>query len=186
MNNKRAIAILRVSTDQQDVERQKADIERVQHAHSLTITRTLELEGVSGRKVQSNRDVQRGLADLKRPDVAGVAVSALDRLFRLDRYSDFGILDHFRDTGKMIFSAKEGALDPASDAGFIMSLMSGAQGGMEWRELRRRTTQGKELLRTRAAIRTVRGCCRAGSAQRRSRTPLAAPLGRSGSTSSRT
>jgi len=30
-----------------------------------------------------------------------------------------------------------------------MSLMSGAQGGLEWRELRRRTTQGKELLRTR-------------------------------------
>jgi DNA invertase Pin-like site-specific DNA recombinase len=146
---RRAIAILRVSTDSQDVDRQKADIEQVKQAYTLTITRTVALSGLSGRSVLSNRDVQRVLADLKRPDVDGIAVSALHRLFRLDRYRDFSILDPFRDAGKLIFSAKEGALDPASDAGLIMSLMSGAQGGMEWRELRRRTTQCKELLRTR-------------------------------------
>ena len=146
---KRAIAILRVSTDAQDTDRQKADIERVERAHNLTIARTVELDGVSGRKVSSNRDVQRVLADLKRPDIDGVIVSALDRLFRLDKFADFGILDNFKDTGKMIYSAKEGALDLRTDAGLILSLMSGAQSGLEWRELRRRTTQGKELLRTR-------------------------------------
>jgi hypothetical protein len=89
------------------------------------------------------------LADLKRPDIAGVAISALDRLFRMERFADGAILDHFVDTGKMIWSAKEGALDLRTDAGTIIALMSGAQGALEWRELRRRTTQGKELLRTR-------------------------------------
>jgi DNA invertase Pin-like site-specific DNA recombinase len=146
---RRAIAILRVSTDAQDTDRQKTDIERVERAHSLTIERVVELDGVSGRKVRENDHMKRVLADLNRPDIAGVVVSALDRLFRLDKFADFGILDNFKDTGKMIYSAKEGALDLRTDAGLILSLMSGAQSGLEWRELRRRTTQGKEVLRTR-------------------------------------
>jgi hypothetical protein len=110
-DTRRAIAILRVSTDAQDTERQQADIERMERAHSLTIERTVPLDGVSGRKVRENADMLRVLADLKRPDIAGVVVSALDRLFRLDRFADFGILDNFKDTGKTIWSAKEGALD---------------------------------------------------------------------------
>jgi site-specific DNA recombinase len=147
-----AIAILRVSTDQQDVARQRVDIERLERAHSLTIVRTVELDGVSGRKVRENADMLRVLADLRRPDIAGVAVSALDRLFRLDKFADFGILDNFKDTHKTIWSAKEGALDLGTDAGLILSLMSGAQSGLEWRELRRRTSQGKEVLRTRGGV----------------------------------
>lgn len=146
---KRAISILRVSTDSQDNQRQKADVERVVRAHGLVVDRVVELDGVSGRKVRENADIQKVLADLKRRDIDGVAISALDRLFRLDKFADFGILDPFKDTGKMIWSAKEGALDLSSDAGLILSLMSGAQSGLEWRELRRRTTQGKEVLRTR-------------------------------------
>jgi DNA invertase Pin-like site-specific DNA recombinase len=146
---KRAIAILRVSTDAQDTERQRADIGRVERAHSLTIDRVVPLDGVSGRKVLKNAHMNRVLADLKRPDIAGVVVSALDRLFRLDKFADFGILDNFKDTGKMIWSAKEGALDLRTDAGLIISLMSGAQGGLEWRTFRQRTMDGKEVLRTR-------------------------------------
>jgi site-specific DNA recombinase len=144
---KRVVEVLRVSTNVQDNQRQKADIERVKAAHSLVGDRTVELDGVSGRKVLANRDMQRVLADLRLPHIAGVAISALDRLFRMERYSDFGILDNFIDTGKMIFSAKEGPLDLATDAGLIISLMSGATGALEWRELRRRTVGGKELLR---------------------------------------
>jgi DNA invertase Pin-like site-specific DNA recombinase len=146
---KRAIAILRVSTDKQDMERQKLDIERMERAHSLTIDRTVPLDGVSGRKVREHEEMKRVLADLNRPDIDGVVISALDRLFRLDKFADFGILDNFRDTGKMIYSAKEGALDLRTDAGLILSLMSGAQSGLEWRELRRRTAGGREILRQR-------------------------------------
>ena len=146
---KRAIGILRVSTDSQDCERQRTDLDRNKAAYDLQIVRTLELEGVSGRKVLSHREVQRVLSDLQRPDVDGVSISALDRLFRLDKFSDFAILDPFRETGKMIWSAKEGALDLRTDSGLIISLMSGAQSGLEWRELRRRTAGGREILRQR-------------------------------------
>jgi DNA invertase Pin-like site-specific DNA recombinase len=144
---KRAIEVERVSTDSQDCSRQRQDLDRNKAVFSLEIDRTLTLQGVSGRKVLSNREVQRVLADLKRPDVDGVSISALDRLFRLDKFSDFAILDPFKETGKMIWSTKEGALDLRTNAGLIISLMSGAQGGLEWRELERRTCAGKELLR---------------------------------------
>jgi DNA invertase Pin-like site-specific DNA recombinase len=144
MNGRRkAFALLRVSTDQQDTARQKTAVRRVAESHGLTIERTVELQDVSGRMVLAHRDIQHLLADLKRPDIAGVAVSALDRLFRPDNYSDFAILDSFRQTRKLIFSDKEGALDPASDSGFLMSLMSGAVAGQEWRTLRQRSQDGK-------------------------------------------
>jgi hypothetical protein len=140
---RRVISLLRVSTDAQDLARQRTDVARVIVSHGLEAVRTIELDGVSGRRVQGDPQFQTLVRDLARPDVAGAAVSALDRLFRPDHYADFAVLDHFRESRKLIFSAKEGVLDPASDAGFLMSLMSGAQAGMEWRELRRRTLQGK-------------------------------------------
>jgi DNA invertase Pin-like site-specific DNA recombinase len=144
---RKVLGLIRVSTDAQDTMRQKTDLERVSRTHGLTIERTLPLDGVSGRTVRGNPEVQRLLAELKRPDISGVAIAALDRLFRPDRYEDFGILDHFRDAGKLIFSAKEGVLDPASDMGFLMSLMSGAVAGQEWRTLRQRTQDGKREKR---------------------------------------
>src|SRR4051812_47756620 len=101
----KVISFLRVSTDAQDTARQKADVARVIAANNLEVLRTLELVDVSGCKVINNRDVQTVLRDLKSPDIAGIAISALDRLFRPNNYSDFSILDSFRQTRKLIFSA---------------------------------------------------------------------------------
>lgn len=147
ITKRKVIALLRVSTDKQDVARQRTDVGRVIASHGLEVIRTEEVGGVSGRHVQQDPQFQGIFRDLKRADVAGVAISALDRLFRPDFYSDFAILDHFRANQKVIFSSKEGILDPSTDAGFMMSLMGGAQAGMEWREMRRRTMQGKEEKR---------------------------------------
>jgi DNA invertase Pin-like site-specific DNA recombinase len=150
---KKALALIRVSTDAQDTARQKTDLERLKAAHNLIIEREIPLEaedggkGVSGRAVLKHPEMQKALRDLKRPDIDGFAVSALDRLFRPDNYSDFSILDHFRQTGKVIFSAKEGVIDPASDMGFLVSLFSGAMAGQEWRTLRQRTLDGKREMR---------------------------------------
>jgi site-specific DNA recombinase len=143
------VGLLRVSTDHQEMDRQQTDLERVKRAHGLDLIRTIPLKDVSGRTVLDNIEVQRMLADLKRPDITGVAVSALDRLFRPERFGDFAILDFFRESGKLIFSAKEGVLDPATDAGFVMSMMSGVQAGVEWRTLKSRTMAGKEERRKR-------------------------------------
>ena len=146
---KRVIEVLRISTDAQDLQRQRDDLERNRAAHGLTVARVVELTGLSGRRVLGNAEMQLVLRDLKDPGIAGISISALDRLFRMERYSDYSILDPFKDTGKMIWSTKEGALDLRTDAGLIISLMSGAQGALEWRELRRRTVGGKEVLRMR-------------------------------------
>ena len=65
-----------------------------------------------------------------------------------------------------------------TDAGLIISLMSGAQGALEWRELRRRTVGGKEVLRNAwAAVPSGGMRRRAASASSRSRTPGAAAIG---------
>jgi Resolvase, N terminal domain len=99
------IALLRVSTDTQDLARQRADLKRVIASHDLQLIRTEEVGGVSGRHVQQDPQFQGIFRDLERADVAGVAISALDRLFRLDFYGEFGILDHFR-LNKKLFAGK--------------------------------------------------------------------------------
>jgi DNA invertase Pin-like site-specific DNA recombinase len=145
--NEKVINLLRVSTAKQDMKRQRTDVARVNAAHHHTVLRSVEIPDLSGRFVLADPDVQQVLRDLERPDVGGVCISALDRLFRPDNFGDFAILDYFRKSKKRIWSAKEGMLDPSSDSGFMMAMMGGCQAGMEWRELRRRTLQGKEELR---------------------------------------
>jgi DNA invertase Pin-like site-specific DNA recombinase len=148
MTKKKVINLLRVSTDQQDVARQRADLARLQKKCELETVRALELVGVSGTATLTNQDVQRVLSDLGRADVDGIAVSALDRLFRPGkRYGQFAILDRFVDEGKAIWSAREGFVDPATDEGYDKCMSAGTRAGAEWRELRRRTLGGKEALR---------------------------------------
>jgi hypothetical protein len=130
------------------VARQRADLARLQKKCALETVRTLELVGVSGTATLNNQDVQCVLADLQRADVDGIAVSALDRLFRPGkRYGQFAILDRFVDEGKAIWSAREGFIDPSTDEGYDKCISAGGRAGAEWRELRRRTLGGKEALR---------------------------------------
>jgi DNA invertase Pin-like site-specific DNA recombinase len=144
---KKVLALLRCSTREQDLDRQKTDVERLRHTHGLTIEQEIPLPDVSGRTVLEHPDMQKALRELKRPDIHGFAVAALDRLFRVDHFEDFKILDHFRNTGKVIISGKEGVVDPSTDIGFQICLMSGAMGGMEWRTFRQRTLDGKREKR---------------------------------------
>src|SRR5215471_2387479 len=101
---RRAIAILRVSTDQQDVERQRRDVAAAARVHDLEITRTLELSDLSGTKMLDHAEVRRVLADLARPDIAGVVVSAIDRMVRPDMPGDMAIFDPFKRLHKLIWT----------------------------------------------------------------------------------
>ena len=76
---KRVIEVLRISTDMQDLQRQRDDLERNRAAHNLTVARTVELTGLSGRKVLSNSEMQLVLRDLKDPAIDGISITALDR-----------------------------------------------------------------------------------------------------------
>ena len=133
--------LIRVSTDQQDVARQRADAEKLKQKYGATIVRTLELEGVSGTDTFDNADVRLLLNSMG--DVDGIGVSALDRLFRPKRYTDFGILQPFQDWGKCIWSVREGMIDPRTSEGYDKCMTAGTRAGAEWRDLRDRTTGGR-------------------------------------------
>src|SRR5262245_42759902 len=115
---RRAIAILRVSTDQQDVERQRRDVAAAARTHNLEIVRTVELSDLSGTKMLTNDEVRRVLADLSRADIHGVVVSAIDRLIRPGQLGDLQIFDAFQRTRKMIFTPAQ-VIDINTQAGFL-------------------------------------------------------------------
>src|SRR6516225_9101266 len=68
---KQAIAILRVSTALQDMERQRRDITTAAKVHDLDIVRTLELPDLSGTKMLHDPEVRRVLDSLAKPGVDG-------------------------------------------------------------------------------------------------------------------
>ncbi len=105
MTKPKAIALVRVSTDQQaksdrsGLEAQRVEIQRIAKAQDLEISEWVELEGVSGASVLADPQFGQILARLSSPDTSGVIVSAFDRLMRPESLADYGILDAFRETG---------------------------------------------------------------------------------------
>jgi site-specific DNA recombinase len=145
---KRAIAILRVSTDQQDVERQRRDVAAASRVHNLEITRTLELADLSGTKMMTNDEVRRVLADLARPEIAGVVVSAIDRLIRPGFLGDLQIFDAFQRTKKLIWTPGQ-EIDVTTHTGFLTSGIMGVIAGFERQMILARTSAGREICRQR-------------------------------------
>jgi site-specific DNA recombinase len=146
---KRAIAVLRVSTDQQDVERQRRDVATAARVHNLEITRTLELSDLSGTKMLTNTEVRRVLSDLSRPDTDGVCISAIDRLVRPGELGDLAIFDAFQRTKKKIWTPGQ-EIDITTQAGFLTSGIMGVVAGFERLLIAGRTSAGKEISRQRA------------------------------------
>jgi DNA invertase Pin-like site-specific DNA recombinase len=139
------IALLRVSTDDQDVKRQRTDIDRLKKKFpEIRIIRIVELIGVSGTDTLNNEHVQKILEELKQEGVDGIAIPALDRLFRpAKRWAQWGILDFFCDTNKCIWSLREGMIDPNTEEGREKCLAAGGRAGAEWLILKQRTADGK-------------------------------------------
>ena len=100
--------------------------------------------GVSGTATLDNEQVQKILAELQDPNIQGIAISSLDRLFRPGkRWSQWAILDYFADANKVIYSHREGLIDPNTDEGYEKCLSAGGRAGAEWRILKQRTADGK-------------------------------------------
>jgi DNA invertase Pin-like site-specific DNA recombinase len=144
---KRVLGLIRVSTDQQDVRRQRADMEKLKKRFDLEIIRILEMVGLSGMATLNDAEVQQVLHEVQQSGVDGLCVSSIDRIFRPKRFGDFGILNGFQDAHKAIWSQKEGYIEPWTDDGFNRLMAAGSQAGAEWREIRRRTIDGKNALR---------------------------------------
>jgi DNA invertase Pin-like site-specific DNA recombinase len=140
---KKALALLRVSTDGQDVARQRSDIEKLKKLHSLEIIRTLELIGISGTTTLSNEEVQQVLREVQQPGVDGLAVSSVDRLFRPQRGSHFGILEGLQEARKTIWTVRDGTIEVWTDSGWTRAMEAGVRAGSELREIARRCRDGK-------------------------------------------
>jgi DNA invertase Pin-like site-specific DNA recombinase len=142
------IAVVRVSTDKQDVQRQRRDVDAAAKAHDLKIARTLEFEGLSGTKMLTNTEVRRVLNDLSRPDIDGIVVSSIDRLIRPDTLGSLSIFDSFQKTKKLIFTPGQ-IIDLNTQAGFLLSGIMGIIAGIERQMIMSRLNGGKETVRLR-------------------------------------
>ncbi len=148
MRTRRAIALLRISSKAQDVARQRTHIAWLKKHFGLEIVETIELDGVSGRKVLQNPRFLQILDDLRhRPDIDGLVISAIDRFFRTDRYDDTKCFQPLADARKLIWSKAEGEVAPWTPEGFGVCMTAALKSGAEWRTLRDRTMDGKEELR---------------------------------------
>ncbi len=67
--------------------------------------------------------------------------------FRTSEYSDTAILQPLKDAKKTIWSVREGEVEPWTSEGFSTCMTAALQSGAEWRELRRRSMDGKEAMR---------------------------------------
>jgi DNA invertase Pin-like site-specific DNA recombinase len=144
---KRVLALIRVSTDAQDVSRQRADIKKLAERYGLDIIRVLELIGVSGTATLSNEQVQQVLREAQQPGVEGLAASAVDRLFRPKRGGDFSIINGFQDARRALWTVRDGHIEPWTDEGWERFMAAGTRAGAEWREIRRRSMDGKAAKR---------------------------------------
>jgi DNA invertase Pin-like site-specific DNA recombinase len=141
--SKKAMALLRVSTNTQDVERQRADIQKLKKWYDLDIVGTLELVGVSGTATLTNVQVQQVLREAQQPGVDGLAISAVDRLARPKKGAHYAIVDGLADARRTLWTVREGALKLWTGAGHERCMAALQRAGSEWREIRRRTINGK-------------------------------------------
>src|ERR1700741_5089045 len=96
----------------------------------------------------TNAAVLRVLADLDRPDIAGVVVSAIDRLIRPGQLGDLAIFDAFQRSKKKIWTPGQ-EIDINTQAGFLTSGIMGVIAGFERQMILARTSAGKEISRQR-------------------------------------
>lgn len=105
------LALLRVSTKEQDMERQKSDIEFHCQRFHLRVVNTYSFEGVTGVIVQNRPEFRAMLAELHQPDIAGVVLSTLDRFFRPENLDAYGTFKIFRVEKKLLFCDVSRPLD---------------------------------------------------------------------------
>jgi DNA invertase Pin-like site-specific DNA recombinase len=143
----RVLEFERVSTDKQELKRQAADLKRNRAQHSLEALRTFSVK-VSGTKVMSNSDVRRMYAEMSDPNIDGISVSAIDRIFRPKDFAQISeVLQFFHTHKKVIVSTVEGVVEPWTPNGWMTCMQAAMKAGAEWHELKRRTAGGRETTR---------------------------------------
>lgn len=147
----RALAFLRVSTEQQDYQRQKDEIERIAEHYDVEVVAIVEMEGVSGKDTPSDSDVAKLLHDVSAPGIDGLIICELSRLFRPQSPEHFAIGKMFKDAKRTIWTDPDGdgVIEMWTDEGFDKFVTSGSRAGRELRDIKRRSVSGKHKNITR-------------------------------------
>jgi hypothetical protein len=139
--------LLRGSTDKQDMETQRTNIEYYCEKFNLKITGEYIYRGVTGTIVHKTPEFQQMLRDLvKDRTVTGIVVSEISRLMRVDEADAFGELKVFRVHKKLIYTNRNRPLEiwEREDRRWIVDKMLDA--GDEKELTRFRTQRAKERL----------------------------------------
>lgn len=139
----RAKAMKRVSTDKQDVQRQEREIQRIARRIGAEIVGTVELQGVSGKDTLSHAQVQKLLGELESPDIDGLIIPAVDRLFRPQRLEDYQIGITFQNFRKFLWTETDGTIEMWTPEGRDAFIEAGKRAGAELRKIRQRSMSGK-------------------------------------------
>ena len=151
MPRHKVLALMRVSTKEQDTERQRADIafhvsRFADDGIEIEIVETFMLEGISGAIAQSTPEFKRMLSRLKDPTISGILISQLDRFLRPENPDAYVALKIFRTGKKLMFCDAERPLDimNSEDRMIVMNTLEHA--AMERRRIKHRTHSKKEQL----------------------------------------
>jgi site-specific DNA recombinase len=149
---KNVIQLIRVSTEQQ-AEENRAGIpaqrdvnQKTAKAYGLNIVRTIEIIDVSGAAVLRSPEMQELLRLMESPDIHGVVTKEFSRLIRPEKFTDYGLLQHFIDTQTLLY-LPDGPIDLASKTGRFFGTIRAAFAGMERREIIDRMLDAKESMR---------------------------------------
>jgi len=152
ITQKTAIGLIRVSTEEQaedgrgGIPRQRTAILRVAQQHNLNLVRIDEVIDVSGTNVKNSPIFQKILGEVQNRVVDGVVVAELDRLMRPEKYSDYSILDVFKESGAQIWT-ENNVYDNSTPIGTLQSLIFGAFAGFDRANILAKTQGAKEAKR---------------------------------------
>jgi DNA invertase Pin-like site-specific DNA recombinase len=98
---------LRVSTNQQDSENQRPDIERYCHANRYQVAKVYQLDGASAFKGKQEKLIQESLADIRQGKINGLVAWASDRMERRGIEATLSLLRQFTEASGWLEFVKE-------------------------------------------------------------------------------
>ena len=141
--------LLRVSTDRQDTDRQRADIARWEKKHGVSATHTFE-DRESRLLAEKRADFQRLLRLVEAGGVSWVVIQTTDRLGFKHTFELFEFLSIFLRHGVQLYTAVDGkCLTSTDDFTVITNAISGQTSSKEIYEKSNRI-QSKRILKGRA------------------------------------
>jgi DNA invertase Pin-like site-specific DNA recombinase len=151
MAMKRAIVLIRVSTEQQagqdrnGLAAQRAACDRLVRQHGLTVAHTVELVDVSGAAIMATPEMQELLRLLYMGQYHALVVREFSRALRPQNY-DYLLFQALAETRVTLYS-ETAVIEPWTPTGRMMVAMHGVIAANELDTIRTRMMGGKEALR---------------------------------------